>query len=118
MTKVISFISRKGGSGKTTNAINLATSIHSMGKKVIVFETDPNFTLMASRKMEVFKGKLKEDKLFPIIPTNDIDVSVEIEKIYSLNKYDFIIVDKEDVLLIYPKSKEQDIKLIANKLMK
>lgn len=29
---------------------------------------------------------------------------------------DFIIVDKEDVLLIYPKSKEQDIKLIANKL--
>jgi mannose-1-phosphate guanylyltransferase len=32
--------------------------------------------------------------------------------------HDFIIVDKEDVLLIYPKSKEQDIKLIANKLMK
>ena len=31
---------------------------------------------------------------------------------------DFIIVDKEDVLLIYPKSKEQDIKLIANKLKK
>lgn len=30
--------------------------------------------------------------------------------------HDFIIVDKEDVLLIYPKSKEQDIKLIANKL--
>ena len=93
MTKVISFISRKGGSGKTTNAINLATSIHAMGKKVVVFETDPNFTLMASRKMEVFKGKLKEDKLFPIIPTNDIDVSNEIEKIYSLNKYDYIIVD-------------------------
>ena len=32
--------------------------------------------------------------------------------------HDFIIVDKEDVLLIYPKSKEQDIKLIANKLKK
>ena len=32
--------------------------------------------------------------------------------------WQFIIVDKEDVLLIYPKSKEQDIKLIANKLKK
>ena len=32
--------------------------------------------------------------------------------------HNFIIVDKEDVLLIYPKSKEQDIKLIANKLKK
>jgi chromosome partitioning protein len=93
MTKVISFISRKGGSGKTTNAINLATFIHAMGKKVIVFETDPNFTLIASRKMELFKGKLKDDKLFPILPSSDVDVSNEIQKISSLNKYDYIIID-------------------------
>jgi mannose-1-phosphate guanylyltransferase len=29
---------------------------------------------------------------------------------------DYIIVDKEDVLLIYPKSKEQDIKTIVSKI--
>jgi len=29
---------------------------------------------------------------------------------------DYIIVDKEDVLLIYPKNKEQDIKQIVSKL--
>ena len=29
---------------------------------------------------------------------------------------DFIIVDKDDVLLIYPKDKEQDIKKIVAKL--
>ena len=29
---------------------------------------------------------------------------------------DYIIVDKDDVLLIYPKSKEQDIKKIVSKL--
>ena len=28
---------------------------------------------------------------------------------------DYIIVDKEEVLLIVPKSKEQDIKMIVNK---
>lgn len=31
---------------------------------------------------------------------------------------DYIIVDNEDVLLIYPKSKEQDIKIIASKVIK
>lgn len=31
---------------------------------------------------------------------------------------DYIIVDNEDVLLIYPKSKEQDIKIIASKVVK
>jgi mannose-1-phosphate guanylyltransferase len=30
---------------------------------------------------------------------------------------DFIVVDKEDVLLIYPKGKEQEIKGIASKLI-
>ena len=29
---------------------------------------------------------------------------------------DYIIVDKDDILLIYPKSKEQDIKKIVSKL--
>ena len=29
---------------------------------------------------------------------------------------DYIIVDKEEVLLIYPKSKEQDIKQVLNKV--
>ena len=31
---------------------------------------------------------------------------------------DFIIVDKDNVLLIYPKSKEQEIKSIVNQLKK
>jgi mannose-1-phosphate guanylyltransferase len=29
---------------------------------------------------------------------------------------DYIIVDREEVLLIYPKSKEQDIKKVVNKV--
>jgi mannose-1-phosphate guanylyltransferase len=31
---------------------------------------------------------------------------------------DFIVVDKDDVLLIYPKSKEQDIKRITSLALK
>lgn len=93
MTKVISFISRKGGSGKTTNAINLATSLHDMKKKVLLVETDPNYTLISSRKIDVFKHKLNEKKLFPIVASTDDDISDELETLKGTNTYDFVIVD-------------------------
>ena len=52
MAKVISFISRKGGTGKTTNAINLSTMLHSLGHAVALIETDTNYTLNTLRKLE------------------------------------------------------------------
>ena len=57
MAKIISFISRKGGTGKTTNAINLSTTLNQMGKHVLLIETDANYTLNTLRKMELFKAK-------------------------------------------------------------
>lgn len=93
MTKVISFISRKGGSGKTTNAINLATSLHDMKKKVLLVETDPNYTLISSRKIDVFKYKLNEKKIFPIVASTDDEISKELETLKNANAYDFVIVD-------------------------
>jgi chromosome partitioning protein len=93
MTKVISFISRKGGSGKTTNAINLATSLHDLKKKVLLVETDPNYTLISSRKIDVFKHKLNEKKIFPIVASTDDEISEELETLKNTKAYDFVIVD-------------------------
>lgn len=93
MTKIISFISRKGGTGKTTNAINLATMLHSLGHKVALIETDTNYTLNTLRKLEVFKSGAKENSLFEILGSEDAKIAEDLTELRSAKSYDFIIVD-------------------------
>ncbi len=92
MGKVISFISRKGGTGKTTNAIHLATTLHHLGKRVVLIETDANFTLTTLRKMEQFKSK-NGTAAFDIHGSEDLQVAEEIAQLKSNRKVDMIIVD-------------------------
>lgn len=92
MAKVISFISRKGGTGKTTNAINLATTLHLQGKKVLLVETDANYTLTTLRKMEMFKVK-DGNAGFAISGSQDSQVADELTKLKQGKTYDYIIVD-------------------------
>jgi len=91
MLKIISFISRKGGTGKTTNAINLATSLVAEGKKILLIETDPNFTLTTLRKMEAFKSKKEE--VFAVAGSSDDTVAEELIRMKEGRKHDFVIVD-------------------------
>lgn len=92
MAKVISFISRKGGTGKTTNAINLATTLHQLGKRVVLVETDTNYTLNTLRKMEVFKTQ-GNGKSFEILGSQDSDVATELTAIRESKKTDVVVVD-------------------------
>lgn len=92
MAKIISFISRKGGTGKTTNAINLATTLYQMGKHVLLIETDANYTLNTLRKMELFKAKESKNG-FDILGSQDNNVADELTQIKETRKEDIIIVD-------------------------
>jgi chromosome partitioning protein len=92
MPKVVSFISRKGGTGKTTNAINLATSLHHLGKKVILVETDTNYTLNTLRKMEQFKSKDRQQG-FEIVGSNDGTVAAELDAMKGKRGMDVVVVD-------------------------
>jgi chromosome partitioning protein len=92
MSKVISFISRKGGTGKTTNAINLATSLAGAGKRVMLVETDTNYTLNTLRKMEAFKSK-REKVGFEIVGSQDDAVADELIRLKQDRKLEFVVVD-------------------------
>lgn len=41
MAKVIAFTNQKGGVGKTTSAINIASALGIMGKKILLVDSDP-----------------------------------------------------------------------------
>ena len=93
MTKVISFVSRKGGTGKTTNAINLATSLCQLRKKVLVIETDINYTLSSLRTNELAKTGLVTKNHPDIITTEETSVVKEINTHINGADYDYIIID-------------------------
>jgi chromosome partitioning protein len=92
MSTIISFISRKGGTGKTTNAINLATTLYHMGKRVLLVETDTNYTLNTLRKMEIFKSNNGKNG-FELLGSQDGDVADELAAMKGRRSGDFIIVD-------------------------
>jgi len=92
MPQIISFISRKGGTGKTTNAINLATALHEAGKKVMLVETDTNYTLNTLRKMEQMKGEITGSS-FEILGSEDHQVADELIKIKQNGSLQYVIID-------------------------
>ena len=119
-TKIISVINQKGGTGKTTTAINLGSALHKEGKKVLLVDLDPQANL--SYSLDVVEPKLTLSDLFTgggelqetivnregldVLPGSNELVDVEISLIGQENReqflrqiledaegYDFILID-------------------------
>ncbi|ELY0805555.1 ParA family protein, partial [Campylobacter upsaliensis] len=76
---IVSVINEKGGSGKTSLAINLACKLNDEGDKVLLLDLDPQ------RSAEVFVSIRKSEKLKEAFAYE--------RKLIDLKSYDSVIID-------------------------
>ena len=115
MSKVISFINQKGGVGKTTTCVNMASYLAVMGKKVLLLDLDPQGN--ASSSVGINKDDKPKTIYNVIIDDNEIEEVIQTTKINGL---DVIPSDLDlagaEIELVQMNNREKVVRKILNKV--
>ncbi|MDO5646805.1 ParA family partition ATPase [Paracoccus sp. (in: a-proteobacteria)] len=87
--KIITVAQQKGGSGKTTLAVNLAVALHARGHSVALIDTDPQGS-MGRWFIERMQAQ-GEDEAMDFSTSSAWGASYESEKLKK--RFDFVIID-------------------------
>lgn len=108
MTKVISFMSQKGGTGKTTLSILTATFLHQMGAGVAVIDADfPQHSFVRTRTKDILDLREKfgdkseeqkspveaESKLYPVMNSTVKEAAIVLKEMRTSQQLNFILID-------------------------
>lgn len=113
MGEIIAFTNQKGGVGKTTTCVNMATYMALMGKKVLLIDIDPQGNATSG----LGKDKSQDIKSIYNVISGDCDIKQAIYKT-DIPSLDIVPANIElagaEVELVYMQSRETKLKSILS----